>query len=327
MALVVTSPEASLTDKELATLGVSNTPFTPLGAIREGNSKGTIPRWNGGLPQQSNARNPNGRYKDPFPDDKQLFTITAANYSQYADNLTAGQKKMFELYPDSFRMHVYPSRRSASYPNKVYEATLRTARTANLCGERCIEGTDPEGGIPFPIPKNGLEAMWNRSLYYQGDHFRMTGHGFIVASDGGYRLSKRSVNWNSYYYMPESERPKADYFTQKGGAVTCFYEENIEPPRSAGQLSAGCMYKQDLDADAYLYIPGQRRVRKAPDFGFYDQPSPNSDGLMTMDSRGIFMLTGSEEWYDYILHGKKELFVPYNSYQLAAETDLSLIHI
>lgn len=322
-----TSAISALTDQEASTLGLAGTPLTPFGAIRAGNADGSIPAWEGGIDRvESNvARDEQDRYIDPFVDDVPLFSITASNYEQYAEHLTDGQKQMFKVHPDTFKMHIYPSRRSASYPPRVYEATLETAKSAQLCGERCIQNTAAGGGIPFPIPKNGLEVMWNRSLFYYGDHFKLQGHGILVSEHGTYRLTDRSVNWNSYYYTPSEQRPTDPYFTRLGGAITCFYEENIAPPRTAGQLAAGCMYKENIDADAYLYIPGQRRVRKAPDFGFYDQPAPSSDGLITMDARGAFMLTGDQEWYDYTLHGRKEIYIPYNSYTLASETDFDEI--
>nr|ART37622.1 E413 [uncultured bacterium] len=317
----------ALTTEEASKLGITGTPLTPFGAIRAANADGSIPSWQGGLAPVARdaARNDQDRYIDPFADDAPLFSITASNYEQYAEHLTEGEKQMFKLYPETYKMHIYPTRRSASFPVRVYEATLETAKTAELCGERCIKNTAAGGGIPFPIPANGLEAMWNRSLFYYGDHFRLNGHGILVAENGTYRLTDRSVNWNSYYYTPAEQRPTDDYFTRQGGAVTCFYEVNISPPRTAGQLAAGCMYQQNIDADAYMYIPGQRRVRKAPDFGFYDQPAPSSDGLITMDARGAYMLTGDEEWYDYTLLGTKEIFIPYNSYKLAAHTDFDEI--
>lgn len=322
-----TSAIGALTEQEASTLGLTGTPLTPFGAIRAGNADGSIPAWTGGLDRVESkvARDGQDRYIDPFVDDVPLFSITASNYEQHAEHLTEGQKQMFRVHPDTFIMHIYPSRRSASYPPRVYEATMETSRSAQLCGERCIENTATGGGIPFPIPKNGLEVMWNRSLFYYGDHFKLRGHGILVAEDGSYRLTDRAVNWNSYYYTPPEQRPTDPYFTRLGGAVTCFLEENIAPPRTAGQLAAGCMYKQNIDADAYMYIPGQRRVRKAPDFGFYDQPAPSSDGLITMDARGAFMLTGDQEWYDYKLHSRKEIYIPYNSYRLAAQTDFDEI--
>lgn len=54
--------------------------------------------------------------------DKPLFVITRDNLAEHAAHLTEGQKAMFAKYP-SYRMVVYPTRRSAFFPEPIYEAT------------------------------------------------------------------------------------------------------------------------------------------------------------------------------------------------------------
>lgn len=61
-----------------------------------------------------------------------LFTITAENLAEHADKLSEGQKALLRAYPDSWRMHIYPTRRSASYPEWVYAAVKRNATTAQV---------------------------------------------------------------------------------------------------------------------------------------------------------------------------------------------------
>ena len=114
---LVGAASAKLTDEEIAQLGMTGTPLTPVGATRAGNAAGTIPEWTGGITSPPANFKPGGAWVDPYPDDKELFTITAQNYEQYKENLLPGQMAMFKQYPDSFRMHVYPTRRSASYPD------------------------------------------------------------------------------------------------------------------------------------------------------------------------------------------------------------------
>lgn len=48
---------------------------------------------------------------DPYPNEKPLFVITAQNLSQYGAHLSEGQKALFKLYPQTFRMPIYPSHR------------------------------------------------------------------------------------------------------------------------------------------------------------------------------------------------------------------------
>jgi hypothetical protein len=62
---------------------------------------------------------------------------------------------------------------------------------------------------------------------------------------------------------------------------------------------------------AWIYNPGQRRVRRAPNVA-YDNPGTASDGLRTNDMTDMF--NGAMDRFDWKLVGKKEMYVPYNSY-------------
>src|SRR3546814_12945050 len=79
--------------------------------------------------------------------------------AQHADVLTEGYKALFKTFPD-YKMIVYPTRRSASYPQWYYDATEKNATEVSLTdngyGFCCAAKGDP-----FPIPKNGTEVMWN----------------------------------------------------------------------------------------------------------------------------------------------------------------------
>ncbi|MNZ79248.1 hypothetical protein D3C78_978460 [compost metagenome] len=64
---------------------------------------------------------------------------------------------------------------------------------------------------------------------------------------------------------------------------------------------------------AWMYNAGQRRVRRAPQVA-YDGPATASDGQATADNYDMY--NGSPDRYDWKLVGKKELYIPYNSYKL-----------
>ena len=84
---------------DVAKLGVSGTPWTPVGAERAGNKDGTIPEWKGGITAPPSGYKVGMHHPDPFAGDKPLFEITAANYKTYGDKMSAGQIAMFEKYP------------------------------------------------------------------------------------------------------------------------------------------------------------------------------------------------------------------------------------
>jgi len=154
---------AALSEAEAARLGKD---LTPIGAERAGNAAGTIPEWTGGLAQAPAGYEEGGFLVDPFPDDKPLFVITAENAEQYKSNLTPGQVAMLKKYPD-YRMPVYLTRRTAAFTQEIYDDTRKHALTANLTADG--NGVEGRGvGSPFPIPANGLQAIWNHTLRFRG---------------------------------------------------------------------------------------------------------------------------------------------------------------
>ena len=164
LAYVATGGWVTFSQDRTARLGVD---LTPMGAERSGNAAGTIPAWDGGITAPPAGYRPGDHHPDPYADDEILFTITAANLRQYADTLTPGHQAILQTYA-TFEMNVYPSRRSASFPQRIYDATRLTAGTAKLT-DRGYGVTGAVNGIPFPIPESALEVIWNHLLRYRGD--------------------------------------------------------------------------------------------------------------------------------------------------------------
>lgn len=326
-AAVLTSglAAAKVSPEEAAKLGIEGTELTPVGAIRAGNADDSILAWEGGLKTPPAGYKAGEWYIDPYEDDQPLFTITAENYQQYEDKLSPGTVALLKKYPDGFKLNVHPSRRSASYPEWLYDGSIKNASTTDWCSpppsknreERCLDTSTYTRGVAFPIPKTGGQLAWNTTFYFFGIHYIMQGNGFNAYADGSYAHFKQRDIWYNVGYEEPSKKPTGDAFTRNGGALYCDSIEDIHPPRSAGQVFGGCLYFNDTDFDAYLYIPGQRRVRKAPELGFYDSPAVGTDGLRTADMRFVFNMTSSEEWYEYSLPERKEIFIPYNNYDLA----------
>ena len=106
--------------------------LTPLGAVKAGNASGDIPAWEGGLTKPPAGYAPGKHHPDPFPDDKPLFTITAANVEQYKAHLSPGHIALFRRYPKTFRMPVYRTRRTAALPQRIYDKTIANALEGSL---------------------------------------------------------------------------------------------------------------------------------------------------------------------------------------------------
>ena len=176
--------------------------LTPVGAERAGNSDGTIPAWTGGLTSAPNYVSGTPR-PDFFAADKPLFSITARNFHDYEDKLPEGAKALFAKHAD-YRMDVYPSHRSAAAPDWVYDNVFRNATRARAASEGIAYGVDGAvGGIPFPIPKNGFEALWNHLLAFWGPARELTVSTYIVPAGGTVERasSYKEIADFPYYYQ------------------------------------------------------------------------------------------------------------------------------
>ncbi|MEH6638156.1 MAG: DUF1329 domain-containing protein [Porticoccaceae bacterium] len=325
IAAMVYPALAEMTDAELAEIGIENTKYTPVGALRAGNAEGTIPAWSS-TPIPVPAGRVEGTWPDPFADEKPLFTITADNYTQHQDKLTAGQIGMFKQYPETFRMHIYPTHRTAVADKWVYEATLKQAKGIKLCPETasdgivCLADQIPGGGVPFPRPKNAFEAGWNHFLGWQGLGQHSTANGALIDSLGNRTdvILESRLLWP--WWAKPGEMGDSDWYSRDGGAMLCDSWQIQQPPRSSGLVFGGCNYAENVDFQVSLYVPGQRRVRKAPEIGFHDSPSFGSDGQRTVTSRWMWWFGGREVRHDYTISSEPvEKYVPYNNYKLAQE--------
>ena len=284
--------------------------LTPMGAERAGNASGTIPAWTGGITTPPEGYVVGEHHRDPFLDDAPLFVIDASNLDDHRENLSVGHQRMLELYPD-FRMTVYPTRRSASQPERIYEATQRVAATARL-----EDGGNGVGGavigIPFPVPANGLEAVWNHLLRYRGETVQCVIGQAAVTTGGDYTLVQFDIDAEVRYSLPDMTEGELD------NTMLYFKQRVLAPARLAGDilLVHETMNQVREQRRAWTYNPGQRRVRRAPNVA-YDNPGTTTDGLRTADQFDMF--NGAVDRYDWTLVGKQELYVPYNSYRLHSD--------
>jgi len=299
---------SKMTPDEIARLDKD---LTPMGAERAGNKDGTIPAWTGGILKAPEGYQPGMHHPDPYGDDQVLTTITAANMDQYADKLSEGHKAMLKTY-GSFKMKVYPTRRSASFPQRIYDITRQVAATAEVVdGGNGVKGCI--NGIPFPIPKNGLEVIWNHLLRYRGENVVRRMSQAMPTRSGAYTLVGFADEANFIYSQEGMTEDKLN------NMLLLFKQKVLSPARLAGGI---LLVHETLDQvkqprSAWLYNPGQRRVRRAPQVG-YDNPGTASDGMRTNDQFDMF--SGATDRYEWTLVGKREIYVPYNSYILHSDS-------
>ena len=332
VSLVSGAVFAQLGESDLKRIGIEGTELTPMGAVRAGNAEGTIPEWSS-VPIKGVEGGNAESLADPFADEKPLFTITAANYTEHQEKLTPGQIAMFKQYPESYKMHVYPTHRTGSYDKWVYDATLEQAKHAKVCPEYatenkiCLSDHVEGGGIPFPIPKTGEEAIWNHLLAFREVSMDAMMNGALIDSNGRRTdvITRIRQVW-PWWAAASSKLKEEEYLNLHGGAIFCGSQLIETPPRSAGLVFGACLYAADISTHAYLYIPGQRRVRKAPEIGFHDSSAFGADGQVTSADRWMMWFGGLNPRHTFSKPVKKEIYVPYNNYKLTnAETSFDEI--
>ena len=310
LALVSGPLHAAVSESEAAKLGQS---LTPLGAEQAGNADGSIPAWTGGVTNPPAGYKPGAHHPDPFAADQPLFTVTAANAGQYSGRLTAGHEAVLKAYPNTYKLVVYPTRRSASNPARVYEATRRNATSARLVSN----GNGISGaivGIPFPIPQSGLEVVWNSLTRYRGVAATRNIDQAAVERGGGYQLVKFDDEFLFNYTRPDITAQELE----SSNTLIFFKQAVTAPARLAGTilLAQETMDQVKEPRRAWVYNAGRRRVTRAPNVA-YDNPGTAADGQRTSDQFDMF--NGAPDRYEWTLVGKREMIVPYNAYKLHSD--------
>jgi hypothetical protein len=298
--------QAAVSEADIARLGKD---LTPLGGEAAGNADGSIPAWNGGITTPPAGYKVGDHHPDPFATDQPLFTVTPATVGQYEAKLSAGHLAVLKAY-GTYKMPVYPTRRSASNPQRIYDATRQNAATARLISN----GNGVGGsivGVPFPVPQSGLEVLWNFLTRYRGVAAARHIDQAAVERGGGYQLVKFEDEFLFNYARPDITAKELE----STNTLVYFKQATVAPARLSGTI---LVVQETMDQvkeprRAWQYNAGRRRVTRAPNVA-YDNPGTSADGQRTSDQFDMF--NGAPDRYEWKLVGKKEMIVPYNSYRL-----------
>ncbi len=309
-AVLFTIPAfAAVAETEAARLGKD---LTPLGGEAKGNADGSIPAWTGGLTTPPAGYKAGDHHPDPFAADQPLYTITPGNVGTHEGKLTAGHLAVLKAYPN-YKLVVYPSRRSATNPTRIYEATRQNATSAQLVSNgNGITGA--VAGIPFPIPQSGLEVVWNFLTRYRGVAAARFIDQAAVERGGGYQLVKFDDEFLFNYARPDITTKELE----ASNTLIYFKQAATAPAKVAGTilLAHETMDQVKKPRDAWVYNAGRRRVVRAPNVA-YDNPGTHADGQRTSDQFDMF--NGAPDRYQWTIVGKKEIIVPYNAYKLHSD--------
>ena len=176
------------------------------------------------------------------------------------------------------------------------------------------------GGIPFPIPKSAREIVANNELHWRGESWQNDFRGYLGTASGQRVLSVEGQgDWQMpYYAQGQEDKFNGDYWQIR--------LVNSGPPVRAGEAIAGRLNLDQDKSQTWVYLTGQRRVRKLPN-ACCDTPTPASAGVASFDEVDVF--GGRTDRFDWKILGKREMFIPYNTnrmYTVAKDSDLLMPH-
>ncbi len=288
--------------------------LTPMGAIRSGSDDGLLPEWTGaiqGLPAGLEWGGPGTPYPNPWPDEKPVLVISKDNVEQHTARLSPGQVAMFETYPDTFSIPVYPGHREFAYFDHFYKKVRYNAENAELINDdEGIQGYI--GNAAFPVPSTGPEAVWFTRTTGAFETREGEYSDIAVFSNGTHSVRRSSFLQESPYARGDTELIKENEYPNLGPFAGYIMTNVLEPARDKGLITS-IFEPYDYATNArevWRYLPGSRRVRRAPTVGFDTPDGPG--GLKTVDEvRGF---NGAMERFEWKLIGRQEMYIPYHNY-------------
>lgn len=279
--------------------------LTPLGAERAGSEDGQIPAWQGGLRSAPPCYRKGGRYCDPYAGERPHQTINIQNLDDWRDKLSAGHIELLQRHPDSYRIELYRTHRSFANPEAVYAAAKTNAQKAVLAPSG-REVRDASIAIPFPIPSEGLELVWNHRLRYRGPGFQRWIQQAAVSATGEAKVT----DFLEQAHFPYGQGQKLDDFM-----ALYWLRTSIAPESLAGTLSLihdSINHEEEPSIAWQRGADGQIMLRDRS-YGF-DQVALQTSSLRLDDQLDSWF--GNPERYTWKLIDKTEMVVPYNSYAL-----------
>ena len=277
--------------------------ITTTGAEAGANSTGEITAFVGkkGLICPADFK-PGDYVANPYKGEKVLYRIDYSNIAQYEKRLSPGQIARIKRNK-KFYLNVYPTHRNFVFPKVFLTATVKNQKTAKINRANMLKGFN--GGIPFPVPENGIQAIWNIKKQFSGDDVVKTETRRVVSPSGRIR---KEIQYTRVINLDENRLfSKIDNNDKAARKILSLY---TYPADKAGTGMLITNYINDRRPDAqWLYIPALRRVRRAPTMSRGAQ----IDGESTLDEFGYFFRGPVDDW-KWKLLGKREMYIPVNAY-------------
>lgn len=285
--------------------------LNPLGGEIKGNKDGSIPAWTeeNVFPGWSAGKDAAKFYK--YRDEKALFVIDAGNVDKHADKLAPGLLKLVKSY--NMKLPVYPSHRTCQALDFFAENTRKNVSAAKINSDGWSLGGAILPGVPFPIPENGIQVIWNHLTRYQGAASEWKNLSIYLSprpgSDSATKV--RYDNYNSFPHATKGSNPIGSSPFMWG-----MYYAYQTPAALTGQAIMQNFFF-DKPADTWYYFPAQRRVRRLPSYD-YDTPNVGFEGVLIADSNAV--LLGNPDRFNWKLLGKKEMYIAVNNFAFTDST-------
>jgi uncharacterized protein DUF1329 len=306
-ALACCAADAAVTLEQADHLGED---LTAIGAEKAGNAEGTIPAYEGGeapLPGWSWGK-VRWRYSK-FKEEQPLFSIDASNVDRHAEHLTDAQITALKTVT-GYRMDIYPSHRTCNIDATYAQRTRQNATEARIGADGWSLEHAKTAGVPFPIPQSGVEAMYNARMRPQGIGYRIAKGTTMISPRPGSR-EFTSYAWSLETFVPSQAVEKEA--VESSGAVDFYVHYTYaEPAAMRGQAFIGISF-ENKEPEQYQYFPGQRRVRRLPNYVF-DAPVVGYENQYLNDEQ--LMQWSTLDRFEYRLVGKKEIYVQNNSLRM-----------
>ncbi len=276
---------------------------TLTGADLGPNATGEITAYVGSKGLTCPANYENGDYlPNPYKAETPLYRIDQSNIAKYESRLSPGQIARIKRNKN-FYMNVFPTHRNFQFPKMVLDAIAKNLKTTKI--GKNSELLSFNGGIPFPVPKNGVQAAWNIKKKFGGDDATQEALRRVVSPSG--RI-KKEIQITKAMHLDENRLvSKIENPHKVALKVMSLY---TYPADKAGMGTLIINYLDDRRTnDVWLYLPTLRRVRRAPSMGHGSQ----IDGESTLDEvQTIF--DGTVDDWNWKLLGKKEMYISPNAY-------------
>ena len=179
---------------------------------------------------------------------------------------------------DAFKMPVYETRRTACYPDAVYQEVKAKSRRST-CRVSASRG---RAAVPFRSRRAALEVM-NHQQRYLGGGLDREYHSFPVRANGDYyRIGAREFRIFANLDQPQDNLLLVFRRVHGAGDArgTVFLVQ--EPLDQVKQTRA-----------AWIYNAGQRRVRRAPDLAYDNFDGTEGMRTWTSSTRGTARRTAT----------------------------------